>query len=170
MIQSEGGDVSLPEYDHACLPHLRLGVIFQQQGHVQQSLECFRAICENPPPPLKQADVWYQIGHVHESSDPPSPSLAKQAYEHVLRLIEHTQDTKIARALRQLGWTCHTFGLRGSMPALLYLQRAAEADPSDAQNWHLLGRCLADHGQLTGAYDCFQQVRASGAIATFCIQ
>lgn len=44
------------------------------------------------------------------------------------------------------------------MPALLYLQRAIESDPADGQSWHLLGKCLADHGQLTGAYDCFQQV------------
>ena len=44
------------------------------------------------------------------------------------------------------------------MPALLYLQRAIESDPSDSQSWHLLGKCLADHGQVSGAYDCFQQV------------
>eukprot|EP00966_Prymnesium_polylepis_P291088 6723236-Prymnesium_polylepis.1 len=43
------------------------------------------------------------------------------------------------------------------MPAIAYLQRAVESDPTDGQSWHLLGKCLADHGQLTGAYDCLQQ-------------
>ena len=151
-----------PAFEKRAEIYYRLGLIFQQQGHVQQSLECFRAICEQPPPPLKQADIWYQIGHAHESIEPASPNLAKQAYEHVLRLSEHTQDPKIARTLRQLGWLCHTSGLRGSMPAILYLQRAVESEPSDAENWLKLGKCLADHGQLTGAYDCFQQARVVG--------
>ena len=136
-----------PTFEKRSEIYYRLGLIFKQQNQVQQALECFRAICEDPPPPLKQADIWFQIGHVHESIEPSAPSLAKQAYEHVLRLADHSPDVKVSRALRQLGWTCHTSGLKGQLPALLYLQRAVEADPHDAQSWHLLGKCLADRGQ-----------------------
>ncbi|KAL1529504.1 hypothetical protein AB1Y20_000450 [Prymnesium parvum] len=146
-----------PAFEKRSEIYYRLGLLFQQQGHSQQSLECFRAICDSPPPPLKPADVWYQIGYVHETVEPTSPSLAKRAYEHALQLSEQSADVKVARSFRQLGWVCHTSGLQGAMPALIYLQRAVETDPYDCQNWHHLGKCLADHGQILGAYDCYQQ-------------
>ena len=60
-------------------------MIYQQQAQPQKSLECLQAICDIPPPPLSQADVWYLIGSVQETMEPPAPDFAKQAYEHVLR-------------------------------------------------------------------------------------
>jgi len=104
----------------------------------------------------------------------PAPEFAKQAYEHVLRLMQLSNDTKTARVYRQLGWVCHNHRLETPMagpPALaqvmqspiLCLQHALESDPTDAQNWQLLARCLLDHGEFDGAYDCLMHAVALDA-------
>ena len=62
----------------------RLGLIFKQQSDSQRALGCFAAIAEDPPEPLQIADVWFQIGHVHESVEPMNAPLAKEAYEYAL--------------------------------------------------------------------------------------
>lgn len=28
--------------------------------------QCFKFIVQNPPRPLTEEDIWFQIGHVHE--------------------------------------------------------------------------------------------------------
>ena len=28
--------------------------------------QCFKYIVQNPPRPLTEEDIWFQIGHVHE--------------------------------------------------------------------------------------------------------
>ena len=65
----------------------RLGLIFKQQSDSQRALGCFAAIAEDPPEPLQIADVWFQIGHVHESVEPMNAPLAKEAYEYVPALL-----------------------------------------------------------------------------------
>lgn len=72
-----------PEFDKANEIYFRLGIIYKQQSKYQQSLEvstlirqsrtmlipksqCFQYIVKNPPQPLSQTDIWFQIGHVHE--------------------------------------------------------------------------------------------------------
>ena len=30
------------------------------------SLQCFKYIVTDPPRPLNEEDIWFQIGHVHE--------------------------------------------------------------------------------------------------------
>lgn len=30
------------------------------------SLQCFKYIVGDPPRPLSEEDIWFQIGHVHE--------------------------------------------------------------------------------------------------------
>ena len=30
------------------------------------SSQCFRYIVTDPPKPLSEEDIWFQIGHVHE--------------------------------------------------------------------------------------------------------
>ena len=75
----------------------RLGMIFKHQEQPQQALECLQSICDQPPPPLSQADVWFLIGSVQETMDPPAPEFAKQAYEHVLRLMQMNNDPKVSR-------------------------------------------------------------------------
>ena len=144
----------------------RLGMIYKQSEQPQQALECLQAIADQPPPPLTQADVWFLIGEVQETMEPPAPSFAKQAYEHVLRLMQMNQDSKVARVYRQLGWVCHKWSLEPPLiapigthhsvvqPPLMCLLQAVETDPSDAASWHLLAKCLVDHLELDGAYDC----------------
>ncbi|XBW38198.1 hypothetical protein QEN19_003790 [Hanseniaspora menglaensis] len=46
--------------------YFRLGIIYKHQSKYQQSLECFRFIINNPPPPLKECDIWFQLGQVCE--------------------------------------------------------------------------------------------------------
>ena len=122
-------------------------MIYKHQEQPQQALECLQAICDQPPPPLSQADVWFLIGSVQETMEPvrpphlqlwtclaaslslclldgccahsscasvfncapqPAPEFAKQAYEHVLRLMQMHNDPKVARVYRQLGWVSTT--------------------------------------------------------------
>jgi tetratricopeptide (TPR) repeat protein len=56
----------------------RLGLLLKAQNNRTRALECFTAISENPSRPVDALDVWFQIGHVHESVGPPSPQLAQQ--------------------------------------------------------------------------------------------
>ena len=86
-------------------------MIYKHQDQPQQALECLQGIADLPPPPLTQADVWFLMGSVQEMMEPPAPEFAKQAYEHVLRLMQMNNDTKVARVYRQLGWVCHKWQL-----------------------------------------------------------
>jgi len=194
----------------------RLGLIFKQQSDSQRALGCFAAIAEDPPEPLQIADVWFQIGHVHESVEPMNAPLAKEAYECVLALLAfsdsrspipthiptrlptqvrapaarrggaaqegarvpparlghapnptpHTPYSPLqARVYRQLGWLCHATRQRSDQSPLGHLHMAVGADADDAQNWHLLGRCLTQHGQHASAYDALQRAIAIDALA-----
>ena len=139
----------------------RLGLLFKAQHIRDRALECFSAISEDPPPPVNSLDVWFQIGHVHESVAPASALLAQQAYEQCLKLSAADGPiAKQARALRQLGWLCHSTGANAGAPPMLLLQQAVETDGSDAQSWHLLGKCLAQHGHVAPAYDALYQALA----------
>ena len=144
----------------------RLGMIYTHQKQPQQALECFQTICEQPPAPLSQADVWFLIGSVQEKMDAPAQEFAKKAYEHVLLLMQANGDPKVSRVYRQLGWVCHKWGLETSLVGppstaqtapLTCLRHALETDPHDVQNWHLLAKCLLDHSDFDGAYDCATQ-------------
>lgn len=55
-----------PDFDKANEIYFRLGIIYKQQSKYGESLECFRWIVSNPPAPLNQTDIWFQIGHVYE--------------------------------------------------------------------------------------------------------
>jgi hypothetical protein len=99
-------------------------MIYKHQEQPQQALECLQAICDQPPPPLSQADVWYLIGSVQETMDAPAPDFAKQAYEHVLRLMQMNNEPKVARVYRQLGWVCHKWALE--LPHTVVAQMAAQ--------------------------------------------
>ena len=72
-----------PDFDKANEIYFRLGIIYKQQQKYAQSLEvsaclsplrqqlltspkCFKYIVKNPPRPLTEEDIWFQIGHVHE--------------------------------------------------------------------------------------------------------
>lgn len=160
-----------PQFEKRSEVLYRLGMIHEHQKQPQQALECFQAICDHPPAPLSQADVWLLIGTVQEAMEAPAQEFAKQAYEHVLRLMQASNDPKLPQVYRQLGWVCHKYRLETTMVAppvpgqsayvpLVCLRHALESDPSDAQNWHLLGKCLLDHGQVDGAYDCLQHATA----------
>lgn len=80
--------------------------------------QCFRYIVHDPPRPLTEEDIWFQIGHVHEqqkdvSCPAPAPlpnacltliqyDNAKNAYHKVLQ-----SDPNHAKVLQQLGWLHH---------------------------------------------------------------
>ena len=66
---------------------------------------------------------------------------------------------------RQLGWLCHATRQRSDQSPLGHLHMAVGADADDAQNWHLLGRCLTQHGQHASAYDALQRAIAIDALA-----
>lgn len=127
-------------------------MIYKHQEQAQQALECLQAICDQPPAPLSQADVWFLIGSVQETMEPPAPEFAKQAYEHVLRLMHVSNDPKVSRVYRQLGWVCHVWSLalpegvlsqmgvpEAAASPLSCLIHALETDSSDAQNWCACG-------------------------------
>ncbi|KOO30419.1 glucose repression mediator, partial [Chrysochromulina tobinii] len=158
-----------PEFEKRSEILYRLGHIYKAQENPHRALECFQAICDAPPPPLTQADVWFLIGSVQETMEPPAPEFARQAYVHVLRLMQLNEEAKVARVYRQLGWVCHKFALdqppllgilnpaeAQAQSPLLCLKRALETEPMDAPNWHMLGACLLDHRELDAAYDCLR--------------
>ena len=47
----------------------RLGIIYKQRSKYKESLSCFEKILQSPPNPLAHADIWFQIGHVHEQQN-----------------------------------------------------------------------------------------------------
>lgn len=55
-----------PTFEKANEIYFRLGIIYKQQQKFAQSLECFRYIVNDPPRPLSEEDIWFQVGHVHE--------------------------------------------------------------------------------------------------------
>lgn len=72
-----------PDFEKANEIYFRLGIIYKQQQKYNQSLEvftnisigrkhvliflqCFKYIVTDPPRPLTEEDIWFQIGHVHE--------------------------------------------------------------------------------------------------------
>jgi len=73
-----------PTFEKANEIYFRLGIIYKQQQKFNQSLDvrlhcmptvmgphltrqqCFKYIVTNPPRPLTEEDIWFQIGHVYE--------------------------------------------------------------------------------------------------------
>ena len=83
----------------------------------------------------------------------------------MLQLLAEAEPRKKARVYRQLGWLCHATRQRSDQSPLGHLHMAVGADADDAQNWHLLGRCLTQHGQHASAYDALQRAIAIDALA-----
>ena len=70
------------DFDKADEIFFRLGIIYKQQQKYEESLkvgcnlrvfgrsltdpQCFDRIHRNPPTPLTNIDIWFQIGHVYE--------------------------------------------------------------------------------------------------------
>ncbi|GMF82205.1 unnamed protein product [[Candida] boidinii] len=85
-----------PNFDKANEIYFRLGIIYKLQGKLSKALECFNYILNNPPAPLTQTDVWFQIGSVLEQNR--DFNGAKEAYERVL-----TNNPNHATVLQHLG-------------------------------------------------------------------
>lgn len=82
--------------------------------------QCFQFIRTSPPAPLSEADVWFQIGHVHEQQK--DLTLAKEAYESVI-----AQNPTHSKALLQLGWLLsQPSPFHDQNAALKYLTRSLE--------------------------------------------
>ena len=56
----------MSDFDKSNEVLFRLGIIYKQQTKYDESLRCFDRILRNPPSPLANADIWFQIGHVYE--------------------------------------------------------------------------------------------------------
>ena len=55
-----------PNFEKSNEIYFRLGVIYKHEHKFENSLECFKYIMSNPPTPLTDLDIRYQIGHVYE--------------------------------------------------------------------------------------------------------
>ena len=107
LLQTACWGHAAPEHMLLCmldsgLAYHRLGQIYKEQNGLGRALECFQAICDSPPPPVTKADVWFLIGSVQESMEGPAPEYARQAYIHVLRLLQIDQGRLVARVYRQV--------------------------------------------------------------------
>jgi general transcriptional corepressor CYC8 len=86
-----------PDFEKANEIYFRLGIIYKQQQKFQQSLEvsltiafvvradhlqCFKYIVNDPPRPLNEEDIWFQIGHVYEQQK--DVSVARVCSENIL--------------------------------------------------------------------------------------
>ncbi|KAJ2795721.1 glucose repression mediator protein, partial [Coemansia helicoidea] len=108
----------------------------------------------DPPKPLTETDIWFQIGNVHELSS--DYALAKDAYERVLR--ENPQHTKVLQQLGALYFRPNT-NLSNIDAAVQLLTSAIELDKdkAEAQTWYLLGRCYMVQQHYNKAYEAYQQ-------------
>src|SRR5438309_2039949 len=107
-----------PDFEKSHEIYFRLGIIYKQQSRFNQSLEvsihqsqrkrwqmlsvlqCFKYIVHSPPAPLKEEDIWFQIGHVYEQQK--DYDSARNAYQRVLDL-----NPNHPKVLQQLGWLYH---------------------------------------------------------------
>ncbi|ETW87651.1 hypothetical protein HETIRDRAFT_246092, partial [Heterobasidion irregulare TC 32-1] len=141
----------------------RLGIIYKQQSKYDDSLRCFDRILRNPPSPLANADIWFQIGHVYEQQG--DHVRARDAYERVV-----AENPVHAKVLQQLGWLFHQDGtpFQNQDVAIHHLTKSLEADPADAQSWYLLGRAYMAGQKYNKAYEAYQQaVYRDGRNPTF---
>ena len=66
QFQATAHQQSTLDFDKSNEVLFRLGIIYKQQTKYAESLQCFDRILRNPPSPLANADIWFQIGHVYE--------------------------------------------------------------------------------------------------------
>lgn len=117
----------------------------------------------NPPRPLTEVDIWFQIGHVYEQQK--EFGLAKEAYERVL-----AENPSHAKVLQQLGWLYHqsNAGFENQEKAIQFLTKSLESDANDSQSWYLLGRAYMAGRNFNKAYEAYQQaVYRDGKNPTF---
>ncbi|SCV71326.1 BQ2448_2914 [Microbotryum intermedium] len=166
-----------PSFEKANEIFFRLGIIYKQQRKSQQSLEvsqpkaqtsalelalkwcstfclaqCFRYILTNPPHPLTEIDIWFQIGHVYEQQK--DLNAAKESYERVL-----AENPSHAKVLQQLGGLYHRSRASFYNPevSVQILLKSLESDPNDPFSWYLLGRAYMTVNNFSKAYEAYQQ-------------
>lgn len=160
------------DFEKANEIYFRLGIIYKQQKNSTASLQCFKYILHNPPRPLTDVDIWFQIGHVYEQQQDVRGFLlsfdgfprsncalcqfeaAKDAYERVL----HANPTH-AKVLQQLGGLYHRRRAPFYDPnkSVDILTRSLEHDGADPFSWYLLGRAYMKGGNYGKAYEAYQQ-------------
>lgn len=140
-----------PNFEKQNEVNFRLGLIYKQMGKYEAALECFGHILHNPPAPLTEADIWFQVGHVYELKKSFVP--AKKSYERVLQT-----NPSHPKVLQQLGWLYHqNTQFSDQAMAIHFLRKSIESDASDGQTWYLLGRCFMAQQKYRMAYDAYQQ-------------
>ncbi|GAA5918059.1 hypothetical protein JCM8208_006110, partial [Rhodotorula glutinis] len=113
---------------------------------------CFRYILNNPPRPLTEIDIWFQIGHVYEQQK--DFIAAKESYERVLQ-----ENPAHAKVLQQLGGLYHRSRAPFYNPevSVQILTKSLESDPNDPFSWYLLGRAYMTTSNFGKAYEAYQQ-------------
>lgn len=136
------------------------------------SCQCFKYIVTNPPRPLTEEDIWFQIGHVYEqqkevwfvgrvaSVQPanchPQFNAAKNAYRRVL-----DRDPNHAKVLQQLGWLHHqqSQDFQSQEQAIEYLEKSVSSGKSCVP--------IAGHAHQT---DCwFRQCRRTELVPAWAL-
>eukprot|EP00172_Hildenbrandia_rubra_P000838 Plantae.Rhodophyta-Hildenbrandia_rubra.ctg1477.p1 GENE.Plantae.Rhodophyta-Hildenbrandia_rubra.ctg1477~~Plantae.Rhodophyta-Hildenbrandia_rubra.ctg1477.p1 ORF type:complete len:1253 (+),score=247.27 Plantae.Rhodophyta-Hildenbrandia_rubra.ctg1477:1539-5297(+) len=127
-----------------------IGVIYKEQGKLDESLAYFRrTMTSGPPPhPLTYADSLYQIAHVNELKK--DYAVAIETYK---KALEH--NPRHHRSLQQLGWIQHVIG--NNVEAIDMLTRATEVSVNDGQAFYLLGRVYMATQEFRKAYDAYQE-------------
>lgn len=106
----------------------------------------------NPPPPLTDLDIHFQIGNVLDQQK--DHGGAKEAFESVLH-----GNPAHAKAMQQLGWLYHqpAASFCNQDTAIQLLTKSLEVDGNDPQSWYLLGRCYMAKQNYNKAYEAYQQ-------------
>lgn len=151
-----------PKFEKAAEVYYRLALIYKQMGKFDASLHCLRYImgpvnggrlAERIPKPLTEADILFQIGHVHElSREFPK---AKGIYDKILLELNPNH----LKTLNQMGWLLQNPESPMKHPELCleYLKKSVSILPSDPYAWYLLGRCYVSLDNYEMAHESYQK-------------
>ena len=193
-----------PDFEKANEIYFRLGIIYKQQQKFQQSLEvrqilnecmsfdlldakCFKYIVQDPPRPLTEEDIWFQIGHVHEQQKDVSAfrilvdevltrscsttlqSWPIDEYLIEIQIMQRSYSSwggfTISKAIvlvakrAQLSILKNLSALVNIVLRMRNVHNEANifSDNTDAQSWYLLGRCYMSQQKYSKAYEAYQQ-------------
>lgn len=66
FVHSWNASLLCTDFEKANEIYFRLGIIYKQKRNSEAAMNCFRYILSNPPRPLSEPDIWFQIGQVFD--------------------------------------------------------------------------------------------------------